>query len=391
MLVQIQQLLDRGHAYIPEGTGEVYYDISTFPEYGKLSGKSLEDLRAGARVELNEAKRQPADFALWKADTKHLMQWDPKSDALWSGYDGGRPAIDPRIGAGFPGWHIECSAMSARYLGRDFDLHTGGEDNMFPHHECEIAQAQGATQCEFARHWMHTRHLLVNGAKMSKSAGTLLTLTDIEAKGFTALELRYLLITNHYRQQLNFTFEGLVAARSSIQRLQNARDTLVERSRGAAPDSPPSAAVAARLATFERDFGAGLDDDLNMSNAMAALFALAADIHRLDSTASDAAHLLQAFDRADQVTGVLNRDAGKLGVITVAELEGDAGATLDASGLAALLAEDTSVAQVKKLARARHTARRQKDWKTADAIRDHLKKAGVQFEDVTDGVRYKLP
>jgi cysteinyl-tRNA synthetase len=262
---------------------------------------------------------------------------------------------------------------------------------MFPHHECEIAQARGATQCEFARHWMHTRHLLVNGAKMSKSAGTLLTLADIEAKGFTSLELRYLLITNHYRQQLNFTFEGLVAARSSIQRLQNARDTLVERSRGAGPGSAPSPAVSARIATFERDFGAGLDDDLNMSNAMAALFALAADIHRLDYTASDAALLLGVFDRADQVTGVLNRETGKVGVITFAELEGDSEATLEPSGLSALLAESTSVAQVKKLARARHTARRQKDWKTADAIRDHLKKSGVQFEDVADGVRYKLP
>jgi cysteinyl-tRNA synthetase len=149
--------------------------------------------------------------------------------------------------------------------------------------------------------------------------------------------------------------------------------------------------VSERIATFERDFGAALDDDLNMSNAMAALFALAADIHRLDYSATDAALLLGAFDRADQVSAVLNRDEGKVGVITFAELEGDAGAPLDPSALSALLAESTSVAQVKKLARARHTARRQKDWKIADAIRDHLKKSGVQFEDVTDGVRYKLP
>src|SRR5688572_29465254 len=237
MLVQIQQLLDRGHAYIPEGTAEVYYDIGSHPDYGKLSGKSLEHLRAGARAEANEHKRHPAAFALWKVDAGHLMQWDPHADQLWSHFDGGRPLIDSRIGKGFPGWHIECSAMSARYLGREFDLHTGGEDNMFPHHECEIAQAKGASPGEFAKHWMHNRFLLVNGAKMSKSAGTLLTLADVVERGFNGTELRYLLLTNHYRQPLNFTFEGLSAARSSIQRLQNVRGMLAERAQGAEPNS----------------------------------------------------------------------------------------------------------------------------------------------------------
>ncbi len=391
MLVQIQQLLDRGHAYIPKGTGEVYYDIQSFPDYGKLSGKSLEDLRAGARVEINEAKRSPADFALWKVDSSHLMQWDPQSAELWSNYDGGRPLIDSAIGKGFPGWHIECSAMAARYLGRDFDLHTGGEDNIFPHHECEIAQAQGATHGDFARHWMHTRHLLVNGAKMSKSAGTLFTLADIVAKGFSAVELRYLLITNHYRQQLNFTFDGLLAARSSIQRLQNARTTLAERSHSAPPDSQPTPTVAARIEAFERDFGASLDDDLNISNAMAALFAFVADIHRSEPSASDAVHLLRAFDRADHITGVLNRDLTKVGVISAAELSSASQEKLSEAALQALLALDVSILQVRQLALARHAARQQKDWKTADVIRDHLKKSGVVFDDTPEGVRYKLP
>jgi len=391
MLVQIQQLLDRGHAYIPEGSGEVYYDIASFPQYGKLSGKTLEDLRAGARVEINEAKRHPGDFALWKVDAGHLMQWDPHSDQLWSTYDGGRPLIDSRIGRGFPGWHIECSAMSSRYLGTEFDLHTGGEDNMFPHHECEIAQAEGASDARFARHWMHTRHLLVNGAKMSKSTGTLLNLEDIQKLGFGPIELRYLLITNHYRQQLNFTNDGLAAARASIQRLQNVRNALAEKAASAPPNSRPSAPVAERVEAFERAFREALDDDLNVSNGMAALFAFVGDIHRLAPGPSDAAHLLRALDRADHVTGVLNRDASRAGLIPLAELTPSEPVVYDAARLSALLTEDIGVASLKQLAQIRHAARRAKDFKTADAIRDHLKKVGVVFEDAPDGVRYRLP
>jgi cysteinyl-tRNA synthetase len=391
MLAQIQELLDRGHAYVPEGTGEVYYDISTFPEYGLLSGKSLDDLRSGARVEINLAKRHPADFALWKVDPGHLMQWDPHADSLWQGYPGSRPRLDPRIQKGFPGWHIECSAMSARYLGAEFDLHTGGEDNIFPHHECEIAQARGATDAVFARYWMHTRHLLVEGSKMSKSAGTLYTLADIRGRGFSAMELRYFLVTNHYRQQLNFTFEGLTAARASIQRLQNARDRLAERAAGALPKEAVSEAVLARVASFESDFGASLDDDLNVSNAMAAVFAFVADTHKLSPSPADAARLLQALDRADHVTGVLDRNALKTGFITTAQLESAPAEPLSAGELEALLAQAVSHDQLEQLALIRHRARRQKDWATADAIRDHLKRAGIQFEDSPAGVRYKLP
>jgi cysteinyl-tRNA synthetase len=391
MLVQIQQLLDRGHAYIPEGTGEVYYDIASFPEYGKLSGKSLDELRAGARVEINEAKRNPADFALWKVDPGHLMQWDPHADQLWNSYDGGRPLIDSRIGRGFPGWHIECSAMSARYLGAEFDLHTGGEDNMFPHHECEIAQAEGASDCGFARHWMHTRHLLVNGAKMSKSTGTLLTLADIRAQGFSAIELRYLLITNHYRQQLNFTKDGLMAARSSIHRIQNTRTMLAERAADAPPDSKPTRPIAERIEAFERDFGRALDDDLNISTAMAALFAFTTDINRLEPSPSDAVHLLRTLDRADHVTGVLNRDPPRVGLFSTAELASVGTVTYDAARLAALFAEEPSVDTLRALAQIRHAARTKRDYATADSIRDHLKKAGVEFADTAEGVRYRLP
>jgi cysteinyl-tRNA synthetase len=391
MLVQIQQLLDGGHAYIPDGTGEVYYDIASFPEYGKLSGKTLEDLRAGARVEINDKKRHPADFALWKVDSAHLMQWDPHADQVWSGYDGGRPLIDSRIGKGFPGWHIECSAMSARYLGNEFDLHTGGEDNIFPHHECEIAQAEGATHCGFARHWMHTRFLLVDGAKMSKSTGSLLTLDDIRTRGYTPTELRYLLITNHYRQQLNFTNDGLVAARASLARLQKARTQLAARAESAPPDSKPTSTVAERIELFERDYGKALDDDLNVSNAMAAMFAFVSDIHRLDPSASDAVHLLRTLDRADHVLGVLSRDVGRTGWISREELTSAEASGRDPSELESWFAEGMSVPALRALAQIRHAARSKKDYKTADAIRDHLKKSGVVFEDTPDGVRYRLP
>jgi cysteinyl-tRNA synthetase len=391
MLVQIQQLLDRGHAYIPEGTGEVYYDIASFPDYGKLSGQTLEDLRAGSRVEVNENKRHPADFALWKVDPSHLMQWDPHADQVWSNYDGGRPLIDARIGKGFPGWHIECSAMSTRYLGNEFDLHTGGEDNMFPHHECEIAQAEGAAEGGFARYWMHTRHLLVDGAKMSKSSGSLLSLDDIRARGYTPIELRYLLITNHYRQQLNFTSDGLVAARSSLLRLQKARTLLAERAQSAPPDSQPTPAVAERIEVFERDYAKGLDDDLNVSNAMAAMFGFVSDIHRLDPCASDAMHLLRALDRADHVIGVLSRDISRSGLISRDELTGVESSRRDPSELEALFAEGLTVPALRAVAQIRHAARSKKDYKTADAIRDHLKKSGVVFEDTPEGVRYRLP
>ena len=211
------------------------------------------------------------------------------------------------------------------------------------------------------------------------------------ALGYRPVELRYLLLSNHYRQPLNFTLDGLAAARSSIQRLQNARTTLSERAAPGAPQAAPTAAVAERIRVFERDFGAALDDDLNISNALAALFSFVADCHRLEPDADDAAHLLVALERADHVTHVTSRDAGKAGLIRKSELEEGAAPKLDAPALEALLARELSPEHVREIARARHQARRQKDWATADAIRNHLQRAGVQFEDTPEGVRYKLP
>ncbi len=386
--------MERGHAYIPENSGEVYYDISSFPAYGALSGKVVEDLEAGARVEVNQLKRHPADFALWKTDAGHLMQWDPHSDATWSEYLSSsgaaqRPALDPRIGEGFPGWHIECSAMSSRYLGEVFDIHTGGEDNIFPHHECEVAQAVGATGAEYARHWMHARHLLVNGRKMSKSEGTLYTLADLTERGYSAREVRYLLLANHYRQPMNFTLEGLDAARASIARLQNCHDLLVEGE--SAPAAPALVAEMERVtAALEEGFGAALDDDLNASAALAQLFDFVGHVNRLKPTGQAATRAHAALTACDAVLGVLR--AGQSGVIAKEELEAEAGsAPAPAVALELLGAGTLSVEDLKRVALARHAARKARDFATADAIRDGLKALGVQFEDTPSGVRYKLP
>ncbi len=389
MLAQIQQLIDRGHAYVPEGSGEVYYDISSFPAYGELSGKNVEDLDLGARIAINEIKKHPADFALWKTDKGHLMQWDPNAEETWKEYPHPRPHLDERIARGFPGWHIECSAMSLRYLGATFDIHTGGEDNVFPHHECEIAQAKGATDGEFARHWMHARHLLVNQRKMSKREGTLYTLEDLTQKGYTPKEIRYLLVTNHYRQPMNFTLEGLDAARASIARLQNCRDLLVEGAQSAENSAPT--AVSQACTTFEQAFAAAISDDLNVANAMAALFEFVGALNREKPTGTTATRALEVLDRADHVFGVLTREV-KAFFVSKEELDAGVATAPGAAALEPTLARDAfSAEDARTLAFARHAARKNKDFGLADKIRDRLKANGVVFEDTPKGVRVKLP
>jgi cysteinyl-tRNA synthetase len=212
MVELIEGLLERGNAY--QVGGNVYFDVSTFDRYGRLSGNRVEDLEAGARIEVNAEKRHPADFALWKSDPRHLMKWDTRF-----GTDG------------FPGWHIECSAMARKHLGDRIDIHTGGEDNVFPHHECEIAQTEAFTGAPFASFWLHTKFLQVDGGKMSKSLGNTYTLDDVQAHGFSDRALRYTLLRGHYRQPLNFTWDILRESTSAlanldelVQRLQKARD-----------------------------------------------------------------------------------------------------------------------------------------------------------------------
>ncbi|MFH1420742.1 MAG: cysteine--tRNA ligase, partial [Candidatus Aenigmatarchaeota archaeon] len=201
MIEIIEKLIKNKHAYVIGNN--VYYDVTTFPKYGQLSGNTLEQLKAGARLAVKDEKRNPYDFALWIHDSKHIMQWD----SPW--------------GAGYPGWHIECSAMSTKYLGETIDIHTGGEDNIFPHHECEIAQSEGANKKTFVRYWMHTRFLLVDGEKMSKSKGNFFTVRDILEKGYSPLALRYVLVSAQYRTPMNFTFDSLKAAQNTLDKLRD--------------------------------------------------------------------------------------------------------------------------------------------------------------------------
>ena len=261
MIAIIENLIKKEVAY--EVNGNVYYSIEKFSGYGKLSGNTLDNLDAGARVEVNHEKRHPMDFALWKHDPKHIMKWP----SPWS--------------EGFPGWHIECSAMSMNYLGQTLDLHTGGEDNIFPHHECEIAQSEAHTGKPFSKYWFHTRYLLVEGEKMSKSKGNFYTPNDLIEKGYSADSIRYSLISSHYRQNMNFTLGGLDAAATALERIQNFSQSLKEIASPAPQSlndshSEQSDAISPHVSDIlkkaKEEFDTSLDDDLNISGGLAALF-----------------------------------------------------------------------------------------------------------------------
>ena len=338
MLTLIQRLLERGNAY---QVGEnVYFDVRSFPEYGRLSGNRIEDLEAGARIEVNPEKRHPADFALWKSDPQHVMKWE-----------------SPFGKDGFPGWHIECSAMAMKYLGESFDIHTGGEDNVFPHHECEIAQSEGATGEPFARFWMHTRFLQVDGGKMSKSLGNVYSLDDLGAKGFSALDFRFLVLRSHYRGSLNFTWDALRGAAEARKTLHDFRGRLEAALRDAVSAPSDAPAVQAARASFR----AALADDLNSSAALAAVFELRNDFHD-GKLAGEQAAALAFLQEVDEVFGVF------------------AAAPVSADGL--------SDAEIEQLVQERKDARSNKDWARSDEIRDRLAEAGVVLEDGPAGTQW---
>ncbi len=336
MIAIVAKLIENGHAYVTNGN--VYYDVSSFPGYGRLSGNTLEQLNAGARIEVNPEKRNPQDFALWKQDPKHIMQWD----SPW--------------GRGFPGWHIECSAMSSKYLGDQFDIHTGGEDNIFPHHECEIAQSEGATgKKPWVRYWMHTRFLLVNGQKMSKSLGNFFTLRDLVEKGCDPMAVRYVLMSTHYRQPLNFTLESVEGARESIRRLTDFRRRLNDASAPA-----DCAALPEILRKGKEGFDAALAEDLNTSAALAALFDLVREVNKLALSRADAARVLALLQAFDHVMGVLGE-----------------------------VKEEGLAAEVEALIQERLESRKRRDFKRADEIRQQLKARGIVLEDFAGGTRWK--
>jgi cysteinyl-tRNA synthetase len=338
MVDLVKRLEAAGHAYRSDGS--IYYSISTFPEYGKLSGVRPEANLAGARVDNEEYEKEDArDFVLWKKTSE------------------GEPSWDVEIGPGRPGWHLECSAMSIDLLGEEFDIHTGGTDNIFPHHENEIAQSEGATGRPFARYWLHAEHLIVEGEKMAKSKGNFFTLRDLLDRGHDPVVIRYLLISVPYRQKLNFTFDGLHAAEQAIDRIANTLRRL---------DHTPGAKGAGELeptviAEFRREFRSGLGDDLNTARALASLHTLLRHVN----TALDGAGI------SDQALGELQRALD------------EADSVLDIFPAADTGAADDD--EIQRLVDERTAAREAREFARADEIRDRLTEMGIVVEDTPHG------
>jgi cysteinyl-tRNA synthetase len=342
MIELIEKLVEKGYAYIVNGS--VYFDVAKFGDYGKLSGNTVEKLEigAGGRIEFNPEKRNQFDFALWINDPRHVMNWR-----------------SPWGEKGYPGWHIECSAMAIKYLGETIDIHTGGVDNIFPHHENEIAQSEAATGKRFANCWLHVEYLLVDGGKMSKSLGNFYTLKDLIAKGHDPKSVRYLLLATHYRQQLDFTFEGLKAAEKAVERLTLFNQRLTEINGETAGEE-----LKNLLKATKRDFEVAMDNDLNITEALATMFDFVRDVNKMIDQGkvsrgeARAVHdLMMQFDKILAVIGEAKKK---------------------------LLPKE-----IEELIQKREEARKVKDWKTADEIRQKLFDKGIILEDTATGVKWR--
>jgi cysteinyl-tRNA synthetase len=370
MVMLIERLAAKDIAYQTE-EGSWYFRIARFPEYGKLSKKDLEGIEDGARVDADEYEKDAArDFALWKAAKENEPSWETA------------------LGTGRPGWHIECSAMATAILGESFDLHAGGEDLMFPHHENEIAQSESASGRTFARHWMHVRFLLVEGKKMAKSLGNFYTLRDLLLKGHRASAIRYLLLSVPYRHQMNFTFEALAAATNAIERLRTFYQRML---RGGFSSGSVDAAVSAATAKAASEFTAALANDLNTAEAAAAISEMvraansAADAGTL--TAENAAEVLRVLMLFDGVFAVLEDRDAELTRAALAWAKAEGRIHDAAPELVARLALND--AEIEALVEERTQAKKARNFARADAIRVELAAKGVVIEDSKDGVRWK--
>ena len=337
----VSGLIENGHAYAVDG--DVYFSPKTFPEYGKLSHQPLEELEAGARIMVGDIKRDPMDFALWKAAKPGEPYWD----SPW--------------GKGRPGWHIECSAMVCRYLGETIDIHCGGQDLIFPHHENEIAQSECFTGKPFAHYWMHNGYINVDNVKMSKSLGNFFTVRDVAEK-YGYEPIRYLMISSSYRSPINYSVEIIEQCKASLQRLYTCRDGIDFEIKNA-PDGEPDENIKAQFDKRVEQFIKAMDDDLNTADGIAAVFELARDINTLvvgkGVTKATAEYAAKIFD---ELTGVL-------GLVYNRKTE-----TLD---------ED-----IDAMIEARTKARKEKNWAEADRIRDELKAMGIVLEDTAQGVKW---
>ena len=336
----INILLKKGFAYKGKD-GSIYYSVSKFKNYAKLANLDMKGLKAGARITHDEYEKESlSDFALWKA-------WDSSDkNVFWK----------TELGKGRPGWHIECSVMSAKYLGETFDLHCGGVDLIFPHHTNEIAQSEAATGKKFVNYWMHCEHLLVENKKMSKSLGNFYTLRDLIKKGYSGKEIRYLLLSSHYKQQLNFTFKALDAARNTLQRLQDFIDK-VKTANGT--DSN----IKSILTKVKKGFESAMDDDLNTPIALSEIFNFIRTINTLISQnkigKENKKEIISLMEKFDKILGIID------------------------------FKEKTIPENIKQLIEKRETARKEKDWKTADKLRDKLKEKGILLEDTRQGIKWK--
>jgi cysteinyl-tRNA synthetase len=335
----IERLIERGHAYVLDDG--VYYDISSFPEYGRLSGQKLEDLREGARVDVSENKRNPGDFVLWKFEKP------------------GEPSWPSPWGKGRPGWHIECSVMSSKELGEEFDIHCGGQDLIFPHHEDEIAQAKGAGH-QFARYWMHNGFLNIDNEKMSKSLGNFFTLREA-FKHFSPAVVRFFLLSSHYRAPLNFSEETLRGAEATLSRYNDFIRRVSEVS--ASSKQGGAGSIDSIVKRAREEFIKGLDDDLNISKSLAALSELVKEINimigREDLGSEDAQKVLSFMREMDEVLAVFSFE------------------------------RETLDKEIELLIEERNLARKKKEFEKADRIREKLLEIGIVLEDTKDGTRWK--
>ena len=345
MVKLIKILIQKGYAYRGED-GSIYYDISKFKDYGKLSKMKIKELKPGARVKADSYTKEEAyDFALWKA-------WNPEDgNVFW----------ETEIGKGRPGWHIECSTMAMKYLGETLDIHTGGVDLIFPHHENEIAQSEAATGKKFVNYWLHAEHLLVEGRKMSKSLGNFYTLRDLLKKGYDPKAIRYVLLSTHYKQQLNFTFESLEAAKNTVDKLFNFIFRLKEIKEG--KNNPK---IKEMINKTRQKFESAMDDNLKINLALASMFDFINKVNKLmdekkisKENADDTIKLILDFDRI-------------LGL-----------------NLEKALKEEEIPEEIQKLIKKREEARKRKDWKTADEIREKIKSMGYIVEDTPKGTKVR--
>ena len=340
MIKTIETLIKKGYAY--EKNGNVFFDVTSFKDYGKLSGNTLTELKVGARLEEHPDKKNPWDFALWlKARPDHLLQWD----SPWS--------------RGYPGWHIECSAMATEYLGDTLDIHTGGEDNIFPHHEAEIAQSECFSGKKFVNFWVHTRHLLVEGEKMSKSKGNFYTPQDIRKKGFDPMHLRLLYLSSHYRRNLDFSWKAMEQARANFERIKD----FFQKVRGMLSDKSPTLVKKNFCEKHISMFENAMDDDLNTPLALSALYDMITHVNKKISSgevnAEKTAKILTTFEKMNKVFGLKFQK------------------------------KETKIPEnIKELADERLEARKNKDFQKADELRKEIEKLGYIIEDL--GNNYKI-